>query len=442
MKNLLGNIRHEAISRYNFLVPHNDGQLLYNQITGGLLWLDKQQAEEYASVSRGNFFISLGLLRCLRKNGFLIKRSFDEREWMKSVFQKVNKEMSAKKNLTIAPTDDCNLNCPYCFESKSQRKYMSQGIQEQTIRFAEKLIGHTETKVLHVTWFGGEPLLHLDAVVYLSRNLQDICRLVGAEFRQTLVTNGTLMTPETSQRLLEVGCRNLQITVDGSREHHDLKRPFLKILDSSYDRIMEQIPRLWQEGFVITLRTDVDDTNFDDFMPHRKQIEELGLTKQSPTGGMVTPYPALIFGNNPLGRAKFSNLEIDNRFLSPATTSSTATLAPFAGTCCLSAQRWSFCVSQNGKLTKCWHHITDERNVIGTVYDVGLAETGWSDDWCPVDDPDCQECPVLPSCFGGCRQQNEYWEKGYQGRKEFGCGSQRWFLERHVKLLYERATKT
>src|SRR5690606_23118219 len=74
-------------------------------------------------------------------------------------------------SLTIAPTLDCNMCCPYCYEDKN-KTVMSEEIQNKLIDFVERhLKDYPNIESFTVTWYGGEPLLQKEIVYNLSREL-------------------------------------------------------------------------------------------------------------------------------------------------------------------------------------------------------------------------------------------------------------------------------
>ena len=59
---------------------------------------------------------------------------------------------------------------------------------------------------------------------------------------------------------------------------------------------MNNLKELHREGFLISARVNVDKTNKNSFGKVQTALEFLGLTKKSPLGGIVYPYPGLVYG--------------------------------------------------------------------------------------------------------------------------------------------------
>jgi uncharacterized protein len=140
---------------------------------------------------------------------------------------------------------DCNLACRYCFEGQRKGKFfMTRETADLFVGFvgkwAEGLAGRTGDEKIVVTFYGGEPLLSLDLVAYLSGKLKDLAEETGIEYIAYIVTNGTLLTPRGVARLKPLGLRGAVVTLDGPADVHDLYRPF-KSGKGSFGRIIKNL---------------------------------------------------------------------------------------------------------------------------------------------------------------------------------------------------------
>lgn len=165
-----------------------------------------------------------------------------------------------KLHLIICPTEQCNCRCVYCYETFTNGK-MSGALVEGIKRLVEARI--SDLRVLSVSWFGGEPLLASDLVVELSDFFYQICKSHNVVFHGQMTTNGYLLNSCMFEKLLSVGVNSYQITLDGTREFHDLKRVLVNgrgTFDIIYGNILatknvKNIP------FDITLRMHIDEDN-------------------------------------------------------------------------------------------------------------------------------------------------------------------------------------
>lgn len=124
-------------------------------------------------------------------------------------------------NLTLLPTMFCNFDCEYCFESKRSER-MSDEVFNNIVRYIYR--EHKRFDNIFINWFGGEPLLELERVEALNSFCRDLEAGGGAGFDSILTTNGSLLTPEVSERLMKSGLTHINVTFDGSESTHDEKK--------------------------------------------------------------------------------------------------------------------------------------------------------------------------------------------------------------------------
>jgi uncharacterized protein len=124
--------------------------------------------------------------------------------------------------LTILPTEQCNLRCTYCYETFELGR-MEDGV----VTAVKQLIRNRapELRKLSVDWFGGEPLLAIDVIEEISGLAQQMANThPGLEYESSITTNGVLLTSEYAQRLSVVGVRHLHVSLDGPDDIHDQTR--------------------------------------------------------------------------------------------------------------------------------------------------------------------------------------------------------------------------
>ncbi len=125
-------------------------------------------------------------------------------------------------HLILMPTERCNFRCVYCYESFAHGRMARptiDGIRRLLARRAPAL------RALHVEWFGGEPLLEIAIITEIQEHLR---RLAGENqalrARSGMTTNAYLLTPEILAKLVDLGVRSYQISVDGAAPAHDRRR--------------------------------------------------------------------------------------------------------------------------------------------------------------------------------------------------------------------------
>lgn len=108
-------------------------------------------------------------------------------------------------------TRTCNLKCIHCYSSSEAKKYEGELSTDEALRFIDNL---AEFKAPVLLFSGGEPLLRVDLLTLAS-----YARSKG--IRPTISTNGTLLTPELTASLKNIGVGYIGISLDGIAENND-----------------------------------------------------------------------------------------------------------------------------------------------------------------------------------------------------------------------------
>ena len=221
-------------SKFNFCYKRdNNENIIYNTFSKAIILLDDEEYSQYEGQEIQNENIKKELL----ENGIYVEDDFNEMDFLK-YFHYKTKFSNETLYLTIAPTLDCNFACPYCYENRRKGK-MTQEIQDAIVDFVEDAISKG-TKKLDISWYGGEPLLYPDIVESLSRRINDLAQRSGCTVSMHMVTNGYLLTEPIVEMLDEVGVSRIQITLDGLKNYHDVRRP-LRNGAGTFDKIIENL---------------------------------------------------------------------------------------------------------------------------------------------------------------------------------------------------------
>lgn len=111
-------------------------------------------------------------------------------------------------------TNRCNLRCRHCYLSAEDRDYGNELTHAEALAFIEDI---AQMKCPVLLFSGGEPLLRPD----LSELAAHASSL---DLRPVLSSNGTLITPETAEKLAASGFRYVGVSLDGLEETHDAFR--------------------------------------------------------------------------------------------------------------------------------------------------------------------------------------------------------------------------
>lgn len=246
------------LSVHCMCVERQDGVLLYHTLTGELLLLSHEEAAQLGELPG---FVS-PLLSELIKRWFLCPVDTDD----KAIVDQVRdiaallrmRNAKGKANLTgytILTTLACNARCFYCFETRWSRSTMS----EQTALDVARYIGtHCNGKSVHLSWFGGEPLVNARAIDIIT----DFLRQQGIEYYSTMTSNGYLFDEEMVRRASETwNLKLVQITLDGTEEVYNKRKAYVNPQGSPYRRVLRNIGLLLDAGISVKVRLNMDENN-------------------------------------------------------------------------------------------------------------------------------------------------------------------------------------
>jgi uncharacterized protein len=163
-------------------------------------------------------------------------------------------EEGRAKNITFVVTEDCQLECKYCYlVGKNKSGKMEFDVARKAIDYllSEKEF-ITESSVV-LDFIGGEPLIEID----LIDKICDYFKLKAYEenhpwfnsYRFSFSTNGLMYSDKRVQDFISKNKSHvsIQITIDGTKIKHNLQRVYPNG-KGSYDNVVKNIP-LWQKQF-------------------------------------------------------------------------------------------------------------------------------------------------------------------------------------------------
>ena len=133
-------------------------------------------------------------------------------------------------NLTFIVTDNCNYKCAYCFQKK-EKNVIENFIIKKALDFFYPYFKNDKKN--QVGFYGGEPLLAYDRIVYTIQLLTEMNRVGNKEIEYFITTNGSLL----SQSMLEFFDQHrfgLMLSFDGLAQEegrpHDTFRQTVELM--------------------------------------------------------------------------------------------------------------------------------------------------------------------------------------------------------------------
>ena len=127
-------------------------------------------------------------------------------------------------------SENCNLACKYCFVGSDACGVGNSSVKNMTKQVAEKAIDvfarqlelsstDYETEQSDIIFFGGEPLLQFDVLVYIVERVKQLAkeRPVLANTQFAVITNGTLLDEGRILKLRDLNVA-VSISIDGFTE--------------------------------------------------------------------------------------------------------------------------------------------------------------------------------------------------------------------------------
>lgn len=168
--------------------------------------------------------------------------------------------MAVPINACFEITKQCPLKCQHCFNNSGEVK-KDEMTTDQIKKVIDKLTGIGIQKLMFT---GGEPFARNDFL--------DIIEYAYSRFMAiSIASNGYLITENIAQAL-SIYKRKIviQISVDGTEEHHD----YIRGVKNSFKKAVKAIMYLRKYNIAVTVAATLNDLNFGDM----EQIAEIAYT--------------------------------------------------------------------------------------------------------------------------------------------------------------------
>jgi uncharacterized protein len=247
-------------------IEHYPKNILYNTLTGSLMWCNKEFTKAYLRLKETNL-ISDSLLReiiydekilnKLKDEIFVVPDHFDELSVIRQAQDIIqNKDLST--NVEFIVSYDCNLSCKYCYAIRKNSE-MSPTVAEEAATFAINLAKERRSKTMMVQFIGGEPLLNKTAIDIISSKMLEFKDTHEIIMGTSLTTNGVLLEKSSLESIRKLGPIQVQITIDGPEEIHNRRRPLKG--GNSFKEIITNIIECQNYIDELVIRINVDYEN-------------------------------------------------------------------------------------------------------------------------------------------------------------------------------------
>jgi len=364
-----------------------------------------------------------------------------------------------KKVVTVIvqTTSDCNLNCGYCYVRASRLTY-HRNVNKVFLRNIERVIhncvfGYDRVKF---DWHGGEPLLRgIDFYKDIVKTQKKLIKSYGVEFRNTIQTNGTLLTNDYLKFFADNNF-TVGVSFDGLPEVTRQTR-FSRTEINSRDFIYDISERIKSAGLPLSMLCVVSKHNVAMGEEIFKFFLSLGVSSYSLLPLMELPRadcPKMPSNEELFELYKttfelwlspfntFKNIEPITTIVQSLVSGRTPDLCSFSSSC---LKRMAT-ITPEGSVVQCGSLIADDL-ILGNIYEdplIKILSSRKSRDLqkirAGVVKKYCIGCEFVSICRGGCRE-SAYWYSGkYNGAYPF-CEARKEIFQYIKKRLEEVFSK-
>ena len=392
-------------SNYNICLPFEDGYIIFNSITRRFFRVSDRNKDAFLEIlsSPDRFSDKYeSFLKKMKTEGFIVDDEKNEMDDVKLLFDRQNNSNVYK--LMILPTYQCNLRCWYCTQEHRNMRLAKDDV-DSIKRHISYYIEHHPVRQLMLSWFGGEPLLEFSIVEEISRYAMKCCEGLGLEFRNTITTNGTLLSRERLQKMKELDFTFFQITIDGAQEEHDQT----KVLKgrSSYEVILKNIcliaEMLPEAEICLRYNYTLKNLQPERFVGDMNKFIPFELRKSIHLSLMKVWQE---------DERLFDHSIIESLMILLENNSYQINTYDGFNPCCVEQKHFN-CIFPDGFVDKCSNdELNSRRGFISLSGDIKWNKellfrnnTVFNNQTCS-----CYQCEFLPICYGPCPHERDMWE--------------------------------
>ncbi|MBD5542239.1 MAG: SPASM domain-containing protein [Lachnospiraceae bacterium] len=238
----------------------------------------------------------------------------------------------------------------------------------------------------------------------MSAKISAICNEIGSEYHASIITNGYLVDNEIADILKKCSIRTAQVTLDGIKETHDMRRRLLNG-QGTYEKTKRAVFLLAEKGINVAVRVNLDKSNIHEY----KNVCDIFKENKN-----INCYPAVVTveENQTICQKSlcYTHAEYEKFYNAiwkdvPEDEKRKIEQSMQSGICnCAAEHVYSYLIGPNGNLYKCLNDICSCEYAVGHVSEniSGIIATAKYLGRDPFTEPECSQCPYIPICYGGC----------------------------------------
>lgn len=427
-------------SRYTHVYDLDDAVALYHSLRMKPVYLNKKSYEDLQAWLASPFCVSLDKAPDNIKNEVeelekykILTRTEDEDDRVLA-FVRSKIPAPAVNVCYMITSEQCNLACKYCFlgnnnaekRSHFSLKNMSKETADKGIDFfirQIKLSGlDSEKNKPVVIFYGGEPLVNYDILVYIAEKLNGMRSYEKCieNLEMSMVTNGLLLTEERVLKLKELGV-SIAISVDGFTEKaNDMRVDTAG--KSVYSRILKTLDMCKKIGVDVSLSVTLSEETIKNTKDILNLVDNYGI-KSFGFNIMMSDENFVVPQAYNEAAAQFIIDEFielrkrgiyEDRIMRKLKAFSRSQVY-FSD--CAATSGGQIVIAPGGRVGICQGCLYNKQYFLTDVDDTEFDATKdptykeWSQ-LTPINKDECQDCPALGICGGGCPINAMHLKKG------------------------------
>lgn len=366
--------------KYKIIKEVDNDIIIYNTFTREIILLSK---DEYDTMDEKILFF-------LVEHWYLVPLDFHEKTFyncFSCAYDKaynIDNDYSGKySHYTILTTTKCNARCPYCYEVNTKKRDMAKKTCYDVANFIKK---NSLNKTIHISWFGGEPLLNIEAIDIISEELAKS----NISWRSSIISNGFFFSSISEEKMRFWNLNKVQITLDGTEKEYE------KIKKISFNKVLSNIEYLLKINIEVIIRLNLSKTNKKDLEKLVDLLyEEFGHYKN------FTVYSMYIFEYAEDLQIYNDYIDLQNKIYKIGISLNKKNVPKVVRTHCMADNGHSIVINPNGELSLCEHYY-DGDEVIGDIYHNSRSHNkeiinSWRVR--PPERKECNDCCFYPQCY-------------------------------------------
>lgn len=389
-------------SMYNYVVEDGPTHILYNTATERMLVMSTKIFDVFNTHQdkpENIKNIHPKLYESLVADGFVVDDDADEPLSVISKWDELDKRTTTY-SITINPTLLCNMDCWYCYESKTAKGYMPAEIQKRIKKLIMRIASDEKYKAINLSFFGGEPLLAFNTTVKgLVAFTQEQCKANGKNIGLHFTTNGYLLTKDMLEFLSDFNV-SFQIPLDGNETVHNSIK-ITKDGKPTYQKTIDNIKMAIDYGCSVGVRLNFTAETLPYFLDVLSDFKDLDEEKKK----LINFNFQRVWQDTSIPDAELNVSEREDCFSDLGFAVSPYTSNPFLH--CIMDSPYSIAVNYDGRVFKCTGRDFTEQNSDGVITEDGTIQ--WNEHHILRENARsgnavCRKCNLYPLCHGGCGQ--------------------------------------